>query len=70
MSTCELCGEESNKVTECTTCLETFCDECGETKRKLCAFCNDDDDDQDEKTASVDPSITLLIFKDLSIMLA
>ena len=45
MPMCELCGEESNKVTECMTCLESFCDECGDTKRKLCAFCNDDDDD-------------------------
>ena len=48
MPICEICGEESDRVTECKTCLERFCADCGDANRKLCTYCDDDDDDQDE----------------------
>ena len=47
MSICEICGEESNQVTECKTCEEKFCAECGDVNKKLCYYCGDDDEDDD-----------------------
>ena len=47
MSICAICGEESNQVTKCKMCGETFGAGCGEADEKLCYYCGDDDEDDD-----------------------
>ncbi len=39
MPTCEICGMEVIKVTDCSQCESKFCDECGDLKRNLCYDC-------------------------------
>jgi hypothetical protein len=48
MPLCNLCGENMDMVTKCTQCGARFCIDCGEPDEKLCIYCYDEDDDDDE----------------------
>lgn len=41
MSTCEICGMDSDNIHQCTHCKSWFCDECGDVVRthKICFDC-------------------------------
>ena len=45
MPICDLCGEQSNKVTKCKVCEEVFCADCGNAEEKVCLYCDDEDED-------------------------
>jgi hypothetical protein len=49
MPICEICGMEVEKVQECTECHSKYCEECGDTKQKLCYDCLGWTDDIDEE---------------------
>lgn len=48
MPICEICGMEVTETNECVECESKFCDECGDTKLKLCYDCLGWEDDEDE----------------------
>ena len=48
MPICEICGMEVTETHECVECASKFCDECGDTKLKLCYDCLGWEDDVDE----------------------
>ena len=39
MPTCDLCGEEVEKVYVCEDCGVRFCEDCGDSETKLCEDC-------------------------------
>ena len=41
---CTICGEEVDKVIKCSECGERYCEDCGEHERKLCYYCEEEDD--------------------------
>jgi len=50
MPICAICGEEVDHVTKCKMCGEKFCVDCGEPDEKLCIYCLDDEEfDEDEE---------------------
>jgi hypothetical protein len=48
MPICAICGEDSDYVTKCKTCGDNFCTDCGDENQKLCVFCIEADEDEDE----------------------
>ena len=50
MPICGQCGEESDHVTKCTTCGDSFCADCGDANKKLCLYCIDDDDEDTDES--------------------
>ena len=54
MPLCTICGEDADIVTKCRECGARFCIFCGDHDDKICDFCYDennvdDDDDEDWK---------------------
>ena len=54
MPLCEICGMEAQEVKECIECHSMYCEECGNTKQKLCYDCLGWTDDVDEEWAEDD----------------
>jgi hypothetical protein len=48
MPLCSICGDDADKVVKCSTCGERFCVECGEHEKKLCYYCDEEDDYTDD----------------------
>ena len=51
MPICPLCGEHVKSIKECKVCKESFCEDCGDFKEKICINCFDeyfDDEDYDD----------------------
>ena len=48
MPLCTLCGEDADSVTECKECGAKFCEFCGAPDDKLCEYCIDDVDNEDD----------------------
>jgi hypothetical protein len=44
MPLCTICGEDVDRVVKCSECGERFCFECGEQEKKLCYYCEEEDD--------------------------
>jgi hypothetical protein len=44
MPLCTICGEDVDSVVKCSECGERFCFECGEHEKKLCYYCEEEDD--------------------------
>jgi|GEM_PF-982250 len=42
---CEICGEETERLTACRMCGVNFCDECGYPEKNLCFDCGDEVDE-------------------------
>lgn len=42
MPKCELCDEIVDKLTRCIECGVSFCFDCGDTTKKLCEYCLED----------------------------
>ena len=51
MPICEICGEDSDKVTKCKSCGYKFCEDCGDEGGKVCIYCEEDieDDESDDE---------------------
>jgi hypothetical protein len=50
MPTCDICREEEDTLTKCTTCGSNFCEYCGSIEDKLCVDCyeyGDTDESED-----------------------
>lgn len=47
MPECIVCGMESDTLYKCKVCGDRFCEECGDTDKKLCLFCLDEEEDED-----------------------
>ncbi len=48
MPECEICGEEADKLYTCKSCGAKFCEDCGSPIEKLCEFCAEEDDVDEE----------------------
>jgi len=59
MPECEICGEEADKLIVCKSCGCKFCEDCGSPVEKLCEFCSEEDEydedwDLDDEDLDVD----------------
>jgi hypothetical protein len=48
MPVCTICGEEVDKVIKCSECGERYCEDCGEHERKLCYYCDEEADSEED----------------------
>ena len=48
MPVCDICGEEVDKLVKCSECGERYCDECGEHEKKLCYYCDDEEESEED----------------------
>jgi hypothetical protein len=54
MPECEICGEESDKLITCKNCGAKFCEDCGSPIEKLCEFCAEEEEVDEEDLEDVD----------------
>jgi len=48
MPECIVCGMESDFLYKCKICGDRFCEECGDTDQKLCLFCLDNEEGDED----------------------
>lgn len=53
MPDCDMCGEKVEEVTKCKMCGEKFCADCGEADQKLCIYCADEDEEEDDEQTRI-----------------
>jgi hypothetical protein len=51
---CEICGEESDKLIKCKSCGAKFCEDCGSPIEKLCEFCAEEEEFNEEDFEDID----------------
>jgi hypothetical protein len=44
MPLCSICGDEVGNVVKCKECGERYCEGCGDLDKRLCYFCDEEDD--------------------------
>jgi len=49
MPLCEICEKEVETVYTCEICETEFCSECGSVKEKICFYCTDVEDEEEEE---------------------
>ena len=54
---CGVCGDEvdSDKLTKCKSCGIKFEKDCGSVSKKLCEFCNEDEDEYEDEEREYNP---------------
>lgn len=50
MPLCSICGDDADKVVKCSMCGEKFCAECGNQEKKLCYYCDEEDDESEDSS--------------------
>ena len=48
MPDCYICGMETEPVYKCKVCGERFCDDCGSPSEKLCLYCLEEDEEEND----------------------